>query len=94
MERNTPERIQAKKEWIEKLTDMGVNYMNNCVFIDEAGFNSNLRRTQGWAQKGEAPIVKVLTARANTTSILGAISAKVLIKVCLRKPILPQRKES
>lgn len=62
---------------------MSVDYMNNSVFIDESGFNANLR-TQGWAPKGEA--VKVLTARANSISILGTISAKGLIKISLRKP--------
>lgn len=71
---------------------MGVDYMNNCVFIDEAGFNANLRRTQGWAPKGEPAIVKVLTARANSISILGAISSKGLIKVCVRKSIPPSKK--
>ncbi|KAI7903104.1 uncharacterized protein BX663DRAFT_415746, partial [Cokeromyces recurvatus] len=45
------------------------------------------RRTQGWAPVGETPTVKVFTARANLLSTLGAISAKGLIKVCLRKPI-------
>ncbi|KAI9254711.1 hypothetical protein EDC94DRAFT_662224 [Helicostylum pulchrum] len=87
LERNTPERIQARKKWIEEMKSMGVDYMNNCVFIDEAGFNANLRRTQGRAPKGELAIVKVLTARANSISILGAIPSKGLIKVCLRKPI-------
>jgi transposase len=63
--------------------------MTNCIFIDEAGFNANLRRTQGWAPIGETPRVKVLAARANSISILGATSPKGLIKVCLRKPIPP-----
>ncbi|KAI9254709.1 hypothetical protein EDC94DRAFT_678790 [Helicostylum pulchrum] len=80
LERNTPERIQARKKWIEEMKSMGVDYMNNCVFIDEAGFNANLRRTQGRAPKGELAIVKVLTARANSISILGAIPSKGLIK--------------
>lgn len=62
-ERNAPERIQARKVWVEEALAMGVDYMNNCVFIDEAGFNANLRRTQGWAPVGETPIVKVLTAK-------------------------------
>lgn len=66
--------------------------MKNCIFIDEAGFYANLRRTQGWAPKGEKAKVKVLTARANTISILGVVSAFGLIKVSLRKPIPPSKK--
>lgn len=59
--------------------ELGVDYMSNCVFINESGFNANLRRTQGWASKGEAVKVKVLTARANSISTLAATSAKGLI---------------
>ncbi|KAG1344247.1 hypothetical protein G6F62_004549 [Rhizopus arrhizus] len=76
VERNTPERILARKEWVEGLRDTDVDYMRNCVFIDEAGFNANLRRSQGWSPKGQPAIVKVLTVRASSISILGATSAK------------------
>lgn len=54
--------------------------VNNCIFINESGFNASLKRTQGWAPKGEAAKVKVLTARANSISILGATSAKGLFR--------------
>lgn len=87
--RNSPAKIQQRKEWVIATQEMGVDYMANCVFIDEAGFNANLRRAQGWAPIGETPIVKVKTARANSISILGAIYPKDLIKVCLRKPVPP-----
>ena len=66
--------------------------MSNWVFIHEAGFNTNLRRTQRWAPKGQTPIVKVLTARANSISILGATSAKDVIKVCLESQFRPRKK--
>lgn len=74
------------------LLENGVDYMKSCIFIDEAGFHANLRRPQGWALKGEKAKVKVLVARANTISILGAVLAFGLIKVSLRKPILPSKK--
>lgn len=66
--------------------------MSNCIFIDEDGFNANLRRSQGWASKGQTPIVKVLTARANSIPILGATSAKGVIKVCLESQFRPRKK--
>lgn len=93
VERNTPERIQSRKEWVEMVKRLGVDYMENCVFIDESGFNANLRRTQGWAPKGEMAKVKVATARANSISILGATCSKGLIKISLRKPIPPSKKK-
>lgn len=73
--------------------EMGVDYVTNSVFIDESGFNANLRRTQGWAPKGEAAKVKVLTVRANSISILGVISARGLIKISMRKPMPPSKKK-
>ncbi|KAI8088610.1 hypothetical protein BDF21DRAFT_334380, partial [Thamnidium elegans] len=59
-ERNSTERIQARKKWMEEIKSIDVDYMNNCVFIDGA----NLRITQGWAPKVESTIVKALTVRA------------------------------
>ena len=67
--------------------------MSNWVFIHEAGFNTNLRRTQRWAPKGQTPIVKMLTARSNSISILGATSAKDVIKVCLESQFRPRKKK-
>jgi hypothetical protein len=37
VERNIPERIQARKQWVEMVKEMGVDYMSNSVFIDESG---------------------------------------------------------
>ncbi|CAO0795840.1 unnamed protein product [Mucor circinelloides] len=59
-DRNFPEKIQQRKEWVIATQEMGVDYMVNCIFIDEAGFNANLRRAQGWAPIGETPIVEAL----------------------------------
>ncbi|KAI8335280.1 hypothetical protein EDC96DRAFT_524804 [Choanephora cucurbitarum] len=47
LERNRPEGIQARKRWVEERKHMDLHYMSNCVFIDEAGLNANLRRTHG-----------------------------------------------
>lgn len=58
VQRNTPERIQMRKEWVKEAEVLGMGYMTNCVFIDEAGFNANHRRTQGWAPKGQGITVK------------------------------------
>lgn len=59
---------------------MGVDYIANCVFIDEADFNANLRKTQGWELVRETPKVKVLTTRANATLVLVPTIPKVLSK--------------
>jgi hypothetical protein len=94
VERNTPKLIESRKAWVEDIQTLGIDYMNNCVFIDESGFHANLNRTQGWSPKGNRANVKVLIAKANTISILGAVSAKGAIKVYLRKPYHQLKKNS
>jgi hypothetical protein len=63
------------------------DFMSNSVFIDESELKEILRRIQGWAPKGKAAKVKVLSTKVSSISILGAISVKNLIKINLRKPI-------
>ncbi|CEI96709.1 hypothetical protein RMCBS344292_10866 [Rhizopus microsporus] len=46
IERNSPAKIQARVDWIEKWYSTEMDYMTNCVFIDETAFHVNLRRTQ------------------------------------------------
>ncbi|KAG0182695.1 hypothetical protein DFQ29_002825 [Apophysomyces sp. BC1021] len=92
VERSTPQKIQIRKEWVEKAKELDIDYMHNSIAIDESGFNANLRRSQGWVPKGEAAKANVPTARANSISILGATSAKGLIKISLRKLIPPSKK--
>ncbi|KAG1171428.1 hypothetical protein G6F36_011751 [Rhizopus arrhizus] len=58
-----------------------LDYQSNCVFIDEAAFHVNLKRTMGWSKKGERAIVETPTTRAQTTTILGAISPHGIINV-------------
>ncbi|KAL1929158.1 hypothetical protein VTP01DRAFT_2217 [Rhizomucor pusillus] len=45
-----------------------------------------MKRTRAWSKKGPPAVVTVPTTRANTNTILGAISASGLIKVSLRIP--------
>ena len=38
VERNTPEKIQTRTEWVEMVNNLGVDYMANSVSIDKSGF--------------------------------------------------------
>lgn len=40
------------------------DYIHNCVFIDEAGFNINMRRTRAWSQLEAQSIFELSSARA------------------------------
>ncbi|KAG0975087.1 hypothetical protein G6F29_011780 [Rhizopus arrhizus] len=53
---------------------------------DWSAFDINMKRSRAWSKKGSRAIVTRPTTRANTTSILGAISASGLIAVGVKKP--------
>lgn len=53
VERNTPERILERYEWVKHWMKTDIDYLTNCVFIDEAAFHINLKRTFSWFRKGE-----------------------------------------
>ncbi|CEG82112.1 hypothetical protein RMATCC62417_16234 [Rhizopus microsporus] len=88
-------RKRSKSAWIGfingKKTDM--NFMTNCVFLDESVFHINLKRSMTWSKKGSPAVITVPKTRAKTTTILGAISAQGLIKCSLRLPQPPPNKK-
>lgn len=51
--RNSEETLKKRKETIlQWLADREMDFENNCVFLDEAGFNLHMTRTRGWSKKG------------------------------------------
>lgn len=62
-----------------------LDYTNNCVFIDEAAFHFNLKRSFAWSKKGTSATVKVPKRRAKTTTILGAISPYGIVNISVRR---------
>ena len=63
-----------------------MDYLSNCVFVDEAAFHINMKRSYAWSKKGSRAIVKVPKTRAMTTTILGAISPFGVVNVSVRRP--------
>ncbi|CEG81748.1 hypothetical protein RMATCC62417_15909 [Rhizopus microsporus] len=69
-----------------------MDFRTNCVFLDESAFHINLKCSMVWSKKGLPVVVTVPKTRAQTTTILGAISALGLIKCSLKLPQPPARK--
>jgi transposase len=86
IERNSPAKIEERHDWVRKWENTDMNFLTNCVFLDESAFDINMKRSRAWSKKGTRAIVTRPTTRANTTSILGAISAAGLITVGVKKP--------
>jgi len=91
VERNSESNVMKRLEWIKTWEKTTMDFMTNCVFIDEAGFHVNMKRSQGWAAKGETPVVITPSTRAVSTSIIGAICGEGVVNLSLRKPKAPVR---
>ncbi|KAG1356830.1 hypothetical protein G6F63_000219 [Rhizopus arrhizus] len=87
--RNSEETLKKRKETIlQWLADKEMDFENNCVFLDEAGFNLHMTRTRGWSKKGAPAKTTVPASKGTTITILSAISSASVIDISLRKPIM------
>jgi hypothetical protein len=89
VERNSVVKIQQRFEYVTQVMESDVDYLSNCVFIDEAAFNVNMKRSGGWASRGQTPVVKVPFTRAENRTILGAVCYHGVVQLSLRKPKAP-----
>jgi hypothetical protein len=94
VERNSPEKIEERYNWVKQWQETDMDFTSNCVFIDEAAFHINMKRNYAWSVKGERSVVKVPKTRAKTTTIIGAISpfGVINVKVKLPKVTAPSKK--
>ncbi|CEG76488.1 hypothetical protein RMATCC62417_11382 [Rhizopus microsporus] len=92
IERNNPAKTEERYNWVCKWENTDMNFLTNCVFLDESAFDINMKRSRACSTKGTRVIVIRPTTRTNTTSILGAISAAGLVAVGVKKPRLVKRK--
>ncbi|ORE19834.1 hypothetical protein BCV71DRAFT_262559 [Rhizopus microsporus] len=85
IQRNSPAKMEERHDWVRKWENTDMNFLTNCVFLDESAFDINMKRSRAWSKKGTRAIVTRPTTRANTTTILGAISAAGLITIGVKK---------
>lgn len=52
-----------------------MNFLENCVFVDEAGFIINMRNPNACSLKGTPAVIETPSTRAISHTILGAITA-------------------
>lgn len=85
--RNDIKTLESRREKIlawQQLSDF--DYLQNCVFIDEAGFNLHIRRTFGRSVRGTPAKTVVTTQRGISLTILGAMCEKGIVNLTLRRP--------
>ncbi|KAL0073406.1 hypothetical protein J3Q64DRAFT_1847675 [Phycomyces blakesleeanus] len=59
VKRNSLEKIGERYTCVTRWEDMDMDFLRNCVFIDEAGFHINMKRNYTWPQKGARAVVIV-----------------------------------
>ncbi|KAI9254378.1 hypothetical protein EDC94DRAFT_678950 [Helicostylum pulchrum] len=84
--RNNSDKIQARKDGVIKWIATDMNYLENCVFVDESAFDINMRPPSGCSVKGTPAITTTSTTRAVSHTVLGAISTKFVVAMELRNP--------
>ncbi|CEG78660.1 hypothetical protein RMATCC62417_13236 [Rhizopus microsporus] len=73
--------MEAKEDLCSKFSDLsitasgatGVDYMANCVFMDESGFNAHQIRKRAWSRIGEPVIVTVSLQKGMNLSRLNQV---------------------
>ncbi|KAG1470494.1 hypothetical protein G6F56_002655 [Rhizopus delemar] len=74
--RNSENNLQTRYEWFMKWKDSDLDYTKNCVFIDEAGFDINMRNNWARSAVGTPAQVKIEKTRSSYHTIIGAKTAK------------------
>ncbi|CEP14349.1 hypothetical protein [Parasitella parasitica] len=80
--RNKDETVAKRRDAVAYWVSQNIDFMNECVFLDEAGFNRNMHRSYGWSEAETPCKIDVQTKGANV-SILGAICKSGLITLSM-----------
>ncbi|CEG70178.1 hypothetical protein RMATCC62417_06123 [Rhizopus microsporus] len=89
--RNSENNLQTRYEWFMKWKDSDLDYTENCVFIDEAGFNINVRNNWARSAVGTPAQAEIEKNRSPSYTIIGAIHCTSVIHVVMKKP--PPKKQ-
>ncbi|EIE90456.1 hypothetical protein RO3G_15167 [Rhizopus delemar RA 99-880] len=92
-ERNNLEKIQLRYDWVKHWESTDLDFESNCVFIDEAGFHINMKRSFAWSKVGTRAVVKTPKTKSKMTTILGAISPFGVVNMKVRTPKVVQSKK-
>ncbi|KAL7313932.1 hypothetical protein PS15m_012363 [Mucor circinelloides] len=86
MARNSPDTLLKRKVWVEKWSQTDMDYLSNCVFVDESAFDINMRPSTARSEKGTPAVVTTPSTRAVSHTILGAVSAMGVVNIEIRLP--------
>lgn len=71
--------------------EANMDFTKNCVFIDEFGFDINMRRRRAWPRKATEAVIPTVSIRVVSHTVIGAISAIGVICIIMRVPLPPKK---
>lgn len=83
--RNSPAVIEKRAVWVKEWLEKRMIYLQNCVFLDESGFDINMTRERAWSTREEPAVVETPSGRATSHTVLGAISSVGVVNVSMRE---------
>ncbi|KAG0734658.1 hypothetical protein G6F57_012312 [Rhizopus arrhizus] len=89
--RNSENKLQTRYKWFMKWKDSDLDYTKNCVFIDEAGFDINMRNNWARSAVGTPAQVEIEKTRSPSHTIISDIHCTSVIHVVMKKP--PPKKQ-
>jgi transposase len=66
----------------------GLDFNSTCVFLDEAGFNLEMKRGFGWSPKGKPARAEVKALKGLNITIMGAMCELGVVNLTMRTPKL------
>ncbi|KAG1048474.1 hypothetical protein G6F43_009134 [Rhizopus delemar] len=84
--RTNKENVQKRYEWVFKWSNTDMDFSRNCIFIDEAGFDINVRAIRAWAPRRQMAVITTPTTKAPSHTILGAIPSVGVVNLSIRVP--------
>lgn len=82
--RDAADTVMRRHDAVLSWMNQGINFMEECIFIDEAGFNRNMHRPYGWSSANSPCKVSVETKGPNV-SIIGAICKDGIVALLRRE---------
>lgn len=83
--RNSQKTIAVRMKWVLNIEKENIDF-ENCVSIDESGFNFHIQRTFGQSRRGLPAKAVVSSDRGVNATILEAITTGGVINLSLRRP--------
>lgn len=89
--RANEDNVQNRYDWVIRWSNTDMDFSKNCIFIDEAGFDINMKPSRAWAPRGQMAVTTSPTTRAPSHTIIGAISTVGVINLSIRVPKQPPK---